>query len=115
MADILTPQKKQSKTSLGERPNFNDFDKQVVGWDLSMSNSIDQEDTFVIRFAGLPSYNGSIVSLGQKVTLKFQNKQIDMIIRNIRTSQRHQIRDNHCDSWHNQNLSGYASEEVSDL
>lgn len=83
MAEILSNRKKQTKTSFGERPDFNDFDKQVLGWDLSMSNSIDQEDTFVVRFAGLPSYNGSIVSLGQKVKLKFQNKEIDMIIRNI--------------------------------
>ena len=91
MADLISKPKKQSKNSLGERPNFNDFDKQVLGWDLSMSNSIDQEDTFIIRFAGLPSYNGTLVSLGQRIKVKFQKKEIDMIIRNIRTGQRHQI------------------------
>lgn len=66
------------------RPNFLDFDEEVVSWEISMGNSMETEDTMSITFTRIPRYKGERLSKGMSLQMQVQGVgTIDMIIREI--------------------------------
>ena len=66
-----------------ERPDFSDFDQPVLGWVVSMANSIDREDTLNITFARLPKYQGTRLAKGTDVEIPIGPDSLKLTIREI--------------------------------
>lgn len=51
------------------RPDFSVFDKPVLGWNITLTNDIDNEDMLTIDFADLPKFNGATINKRQQITI----------------------------------------------
>jgi len=62
------------------RPDFSGFDKPVLGWNITLTNDIDNEDMLTIDFADLPKFNGATINKRQQLIIP-SNVGADFVMR----------------------------------